>query len=642
MTGDSQLKPYISWADLSAHLKHPESVINFIAAYGTHTELLAADVDTLAEKRAVATALVLGGSAIINQDGIGGIERTFTANEVGRLNFLNSTGEWANDGAHTKDLDNFTTTGLGNIDLWIGGLAEKQMPFGGLLGSTFNFVFETQLENLQNGDRFYYLSRTAGMHFGTELENNSFAKLVMLNSDVTHLSNTIFTTPTFTLEVDPTKQHTGLGTLGRDDPTGGIEINGIEITPLVIRDDPSTINSPGAPDTHYLQYTGEDHVVLGGTNPGNALNPSGNDIIISGDGDDTIYGDGGNDRLEGGAGNDTVLGGDGDDILSDSFGDNRIEGGAGNDVIVVGNMSIAAVGNLILGGDGQDFIITTEDVSTTFGGTGDDFILGAKTNLPATGGEGDDWIEEGTQDGAPGDNFAPPSAIQTNSSCREGVMNSISVALIDDHPLMIEAVSSLLKRAHGFKVIGAGAKAGDIVEICRQAHPDVAIVDLHLSGDAYAAIANAVAVSPSTKLVAYTASTGIDAAVRALNAGASGYVLKGSNPTELIQAICSVQSGETYITKTFDSRVIASLRDIVVRRKAAAAVILGIRERQIVRLLMRDKTNAEIAIAIGVSEEAVENHLTVLIQKLQARNRLEAAIAAQMYRAQRPRRMLDS
>ena len=53
------------------------------------------------------------------------------------------------------------------------------MPFGGLLGSTFNFVFETQLEALQNGDRFYYLSRTAGMHFGTELEQNSFAKLVM-------------------------------------------------------------------------------------------------------------------------------------------------------------------------------------------------------------------------------------------------------------------------------------------------------------------------------------------------------------------------------------------------------------------------------------------------------------------------------
>src|SRR6185436_9045163 len=99
--------------------------------------------------------------------------------------------------------------------------------------------------------------------------------------------------------------------------------------------------------------------------------------------------------------------GDGDDIIQDQGGDDNIQGGAGNDVIQAGNMSTLAIGNLILGGDGQDFVITTEDVSTTFGGLGNDFILGAKTNLPPTGNEGDDWIEMGTQDGAPGDNFAP-------------------------------------------------------------------------------------------------------------------------------------------------------------------------------------------------------------------------------------------
>jgi Ca2+-binding RTX toxin-like protein len=377
MTGDSQLKPYTSWADFVAYLKHPESIINFIAAYGTHSSITS--VTTLADKRAAATLLVLGG------DG----------EPADRFDFLNSTGAWANDGPHAKDLDGVTTTGLGDIDLWIGGLAEEKMPFGGMLGSTFNFVFETQLESLQNGDRFYYLSRTAGMHFGTELENNSFAKLVMANSDVTHLSNTIFLTPTWILEVDQSRQHTGLGADGRDDPTGGTMIGDVEVTPLVIRDNPAT---PGG-DTNYLQYTGPDHVVLGGT--------AGDDIIVSSEGDDTIYGDAGNDRLEGGYGNDAVLGGDGDDILTDMGGDNRIEGGAGNDVIAVGKMSIAAVGNLILGGDGNDFIITTEDISTTFGGTGNDFILGAKTNLPPTGNEGDDWIEFGTQDGAPGDNFAP-------------------------------------------------------------------------------------------------------------------------------------------------------------------------------------------------------------------------------------------
>ncbi|MFI7837828.1 peroxidase family protein [Pseudomonas asiatica] len=388
MTGDSQLKPYISWADFADHLKHPASLINFIAAYGTHATITGADTE--AAKRAAAVALVLGGDGAPED----------------RLAFLNGTGAYANvtlagaDGiaGTADDITGVTVTGVDAIDFWVGGLAEQKMPFGGMLGSSFNFVFETQLEALQNGDRFYYLSRTAGMNFGTELENNSFAKLIMLNSDVTHLSNTVFLTPTFTLEVDQTKQFTGLGADGRADPTGGIMINGVEVVSLVIRDNPDTVNTPDTgPDTNYLHYTGEDHVVLGGT--------AGADIIIAGEGDDTLYGDGGNDLLEGGAGNDAVLGGAGDDIITDSFGDNRLEGNDGNDVIVAGSM--LAAGNLILGGNGQDFIITTEDISTTFGGQGDDFILGAKTNLPPTGNEGDDWIEKGTQDGAPGDNFAP-------------------------------------------------------------------------------------------------------------------------------------------------------------------------------------------------------------------------------------------
>ncbi|NUU38985.1 peroxidase family protein [Pseudomonas sp. C2B4] len=383
-TGDSQLKPYTSWVDLANNLKHPESLVNFIAAFGTHGALTAADVDTLVEMRAVAAALVFGGSAVINAGTVD--ERTYIATQADRLDFLNSSGIYAM-------VNGVTTTGVDDIDFWVGGLAEQKMPFGGMLGSTFNFVFETQLEALQNGDRFYYLSRTAGLNFGTELENNSFAKLIMLNSDVTHLSNTVFLTPTFTLEVDQTRQFTGLGANGTADPTGGLMIDGVEIVKLVVRDNPDT---PGG-DSNYLRYNGEDHVVLGGT--------AGNDIIISGDGDDTLYGDGGNDILEGGAGNDAVLGGAGDDIITDSFGDNRLEGNAGNDVIIAGSM--LAAGNLILGGDGQDFIITTEDISTTFGGQGDDFILGAKTNLPPTGNEGDDWIEKGTQDGAPGDNAAP-------------------------------------------------------------------------------------------------------------------------------------------------------------------------------------------------------------------------------------------
>src|SRR5262249_21922612 len=174
-TSDPDLKPYTIWADFVQHLKHPESLINFIAAYGTHPLVTAAT--TLEDKRAAAALIVLGG----------------TGAPADRFDFLYSTGDWANGaGTHPKDADGVTTTGLGSVDLWVGGLAEETMPFGSMLGSTFQFVFETQLENLQSGDRFYYLSRTAGLHFGTELEANSFAKLVMANTDATHLPADIF------------------------------------------------------------------------------------------------------------------------------------------------------------------------------------------------------------------------------------------------------------------------------------------------------------------------------------------------------------------------------------------------------------------------------------------------------------------
>ena len=210
-------------------------------------------------------------------------------------------------------------------------------------------------------------------------------------------------------------------------------------------------------------------------------------------------------------------------------------------------------------------------------------------------------------------------------------MSSVSIALVDDHPLMIEAISSLLKRNKGFEVVGTGETAHDIVELCKRTQPQVAVVDLSMPGDVYAAIAAAIKISPSTKIVAFTAATGVDSAIRALDSGVSGYVLKGSSTMELVQAILSVQSGETYITQNFASRVIAALRDASLRRKAAEAVILSIRERQIVNLLLNGKTNKEIAIAIKISEKTVKHYMTALMQKLQVRNRVEVVIAAQKF-----------
>ena len=193
-TNDGQLKPYSSWVDFGQNLKHPESLANFVAAYGEHPTVPA--VDTIAGKRDAADALVYGEAG---PDGVLVDDPLTPTNEAAdniapadvpadRMAFLNSTGAWASSASGV------TTTGVDGIDLWVGGLAEKTNLFGGLLGSTFNYVFENQMTDLQNGDRLYYLARTPGMNLRTQLEGNSFAELIMRNTDAHSLKADAFGT----------------------------------------------------------------------------------------------------------------------------------------------------------------------------------------------------------------------------------------------------------------------------------------------------------------------------------------------------------------------------------------------------------------------------------------------------------------
>ena len=368
----AELKPYESWTEFAGNLKNEASIINFVAAYGTHT--LITGEATVEGKRAAAMAIIFNTpQAFLGDPNTTADDRTIAA-PIDRIDFLNGLGSYGQAGAYG---------GLENIDLWIGGLAEKILPFGGMLGSTFNFVFETQMENLQNGDRFYYLQRLDGLHLFGEMEANSFASLIMRNTDATHLPSDVFSTPGLLLEVNQANQYNG-PELGSSDPTGDSVLN-----PLVIRDNPAT---PGA-DSNYLRYTGDEHVLLGGT--------PGADILIASEGDDTLYGDAGNDTLEGGAGNDIFNAGAGDDIVRDLGGDDNIKLGDGHDVVNSGPGL-----DLIMGGRGQDFVVLGNDAgSEVFAGEGNDFILGNLTAERILGNEGDDWIEHGTFDGAPGDNF---------------------------------------------------------------------------------------------------------------------------------------------------------------------------------------------------------------------------------------------
>ncbi|MGO4525956.1 peroxidase family protein [Microvirga sp. 2MCAF35] len=348
---DSQLKPYVSWTDFALNLQNSLSIINFIAAYGKHPLLEAAT--TLEAKRAAATLLVLGG----------------TGAPADRLDFLNATGAWTAQ-----------NSGLNDIDLWIGGLAEKKMDFGGMLGSTFSFVFEAQLESLQDADRFYYLSRVQGLNLLNELENNSMTDIIVRNTDLgdegrTALPGDIFATPAYTLEIIRSKQ------IGADPVWDNPILQAL--TPLVVRKD---IDGDG--DDDVLIYNGTDHVVMGGS--------AEDDYIVAGEGDDTVWGYEGNDTIEAGYGVDIIHGGKGDDIITNAGTDigmtDKLHGEEGNDVIQ-GGSGLA----LLFGNQGQDFLIAGPDGKQVFGGTDNDFILGGDGGDFLLGNEGDDWIEGGAR-----------------------------------------------------------------------------------------------------------------------------------------------------------------------------------------------------------------------------------------------------
>ena len=366
--GDSQLDPYISWVDFALNLKNPASIVNFIAAYGTHQ--LIADEFSIAGKRAAAMALVFGSDQTF-VDGITNETRTITgASAADRLDFLNSTGAWATQ-----------ASGLDSVDLWIGGLAEKKMDFGGMLGSTFSAVFELQLENLQDGDRFYYLSRVQGMNLLSELEGNSLAKMVLRNTELgedgTAIPGDIFSRPDLTLYIDEARQlaMTGLPDPQHDNAT--LEA----ISQMVDRRD-----TDGDGVTDYMRYNGGDHVVMQGSD--------GNDTLIGGEGDDSLWGGDGDDRLDGGYGVDHVHGGAGDDIIRNSGTDigaaDFLHGEEGNDVIHGGSGL-----TLMFGNQGQDFMVAGPDGKTVMGGTDNDFILGGDGMDFLLGEAGDDWLEGG-------------------------------------------------------------------------------------------------------------------------------------------------------------------------------------------------------------------------------------------------------
>lgn len=200
--------------------------------------------------------------------------------------------------------------------------------------------------------------------------------------------------------------------------------------------------------------------------------------------------------------------------------------------------------------------------------------------------------------------------------------------------MLLDGLGLIFSSTPDYEVVAKGRCADDAVSIAERLQPDVLIIDLSMPGNAFEAIQKIVASAPAVKIIAFTAIASVEYAVRALEAGARGYVLKGSTVDELAQALASVLAGETYVTPIFASKVITALRNASRRSVEAEAVKLSIREGQIVKLLLRGCTNKEIGEDLQISEKTVRHYMTLLMRKLNVRNRVEAVIAAQRLSAE--------
>ncbi|EJM50245.1 response regulator [Pseudomonas sp. GM48] len=205
----------------------------------------------------------------------------------------------------------------------------------------------------------------------------------------------------------------------------------------------------------------------------------------------------------------------------------------------------------------------------------------------------------------------------------------IRIGIADDHPMLREGVANTLRKRADFQVVEQGANAEDARDIAQKVRPDVMLMDVNMPGDVFAVVRFISTQLPNVKVLMLTVSESEDDAFLALEAGARGYVLKGVSGPELVMAIRSVAKGETYVTPEFANKLLSKSKK---HEAEAHKFDLTHREEEVIREVSNGLTNREVASKLSISEKTVKHHMGCVMQKLHARNRVEAVTALRHYR----------
>lgn len=208
-------------------------------------------------------------------------------------------------------------------------------------------------------------------------------------------------------------------------------------------------------------------------------------------------------------------------------------------------------------------------------------------------------------------------------------MEPLNILIVDDHPLFRKGMRSLLETFKEFVVVGEASTGKEAVETAVSLQPDVVLMDLQMpDGTGLFATRQLRQISPNIRVLVVTLFEDDESIFTALQAGAHGYMLKDADEKEMIRAIKSVGHGQAIFSPAIASRLMDYFSTSKSQFPQKVFPDLTDREREILTLISRGESNADIAERLIISIKTVRNHVSNIYNKLQVADRAQAAIRA--------------
>lgn len=208
-------------------------------------------------------------------------------------------------------------------------------------------------------------------------------------------------------------------------------------------------------------------------------------------------------------------------------------------------------------------------------------------------------------------------------------MSKIRVLLVDDHTIVRLGLKTLIGDQPNMEVVGEAGTAAEAVRAAERLQPHVVLMDIRMPGEGgLEATRQITARLPQIKVVMLTSFADDELVVRAIRAGAVGYVLKQVDNAELLRAIEAAARGEALLDSATTARLLTHVRESERKADEDAFRELSDREMDVLAPLARGKTNAEIGRLLHLSEKTVSNYVSTILEKLHLTNRVELATYA--------------